>query len=482
MPKTRANVWKLPATDDTLLWYGRAVAAMRARAVNDPLSWRYQAAIHDYDSSSDPLAAPDEVLPSSADQEAFWRQCQHGSWFFLPWHRMYLHHFESIVAAEVARQGGPADWALPYWNYSESDAASLLPDAFRNPTMPDGTANPLYVEQRDPSANAGTQFVDSRSTDIVTCLSEHRFQGGDVGSTTGFGGPTTKFEHSGGVTGLLEATPHGSMHVGVGGESGWMSAFNTAPLDPIFWLHHSNIDRLWEVWLKRDVVDDKNPATAQWLSSVSFQFHDSSSNVVTMTPVQVLDTTAAPLSYVYDDTSDPLATAPPAMAASLIASKAIMPPAQPPEMVGATSAELVLDDTPTHAKFPVHRATGPARALAVGRSPRRLKVYLNIENVSCTQRAPPFDVYLNVPEGTNPHDREDLFVGRMPLFGLVEASQPRPTHPGSGLHYVFEVTAQYERLAAQPGWDPSMLRVSFVPTRTPTKGKVRVGRVSLYLE
>jgi hypothetical protein len=37
------------------------------------------------------------------------------------------------------------------------------------------------------------------------------------------------------------------MHVRVGG---FMGAFNSAGLDPLFWLHHCNIDRLWEVWRK----------------------------------------------------------------------------------------------------------------------------------------------------------------------------------------------------------------------------------------
>ena len=44
------------------------------------------------------------------------------------------------------------------------------------------------------------------------------------------------------------------VHVLVGGSDpnsnlpGLMSDPDTAGLDPIFWLHHANIDRLWEVW------------------------------------------------------------------------------------------------------------------------------------------------------------------------------------------------------------------------------------------
>ena len=40
------------------------------------------------------------------------------------------------------------------------------------------------------------------------------------------------------------------------GVGGWMSAFATAAQDPIFWLHHANIDRLWEAWLALGDPDD----------------------------------------------------------------------------------------------------------------------------------------------------------------------------------------------------------------------------------
>jgi tyrosinase len=207
--------------------------------------------------------------------------------------------------AEVTRLGGPSDWALPYWNYSASSAAARLPAAFRNPTLSDGSTNHLFVAQRDPDANAGRDFATAAMTDVSVCLSESSFQ--SAGGSAGFGGRKTAFNHAGGAFGTLEGTPHGRMHVAVSGPSasGFMGSFTRAPLDPIFWLHHSNIDRLWEVWLQRDSAH-QNPTTSDWLTSVSFDFHDASGSPVSMTPSQVLSTRAAPLSYEYDDISDPL--------------------------------------------------------------------------------------------------------------------------------------------------------------------------------
>jgi tyrosinase len=38
---------------------------------------------------------------------------------------------------------------------------------------------------------------------------------------------------------------HNGVHVWVGGT---MSVIPTAPSDPVFWMHHANIDRLWAQW------------------------------------------------------------------------------------------------------------------------------------------------------------------------------------------------------------------------------------------
>jgi hypothetical protein len=110
------------------------------------------------------------------------------------------------------------------------------------------------------------------------------------------------------------------------------------------------------------------------------------------------------------------------------------------------------------------------------------RVFLNVENLTSSRRVSAYDVYLNVPVGSDPSEHDDKFVGRLPMFGVVEASRARGTHSGSGLHYVLEVTETMRHLAGLPGWDPARLRVSFVPVRKVAGAKVSVGRVSLYVE
>jgi tyrosinase len=295
-------------SDPVILFYARAVAEMKALPLSNPLSWRYQAARHDYIRAEDPFAVPGEALPPAADQTRFWAQCQHTSWFFLPWHRMYLHHFEQIVISHVTRLGGPSDWALPYWNYSASTAAARLPAAFSSLTLAGISPNPLLVRQRDANANAGLDFASSAQTDTTACLAESSFEAS--GASPGFGGPRIRTHAGGPGFGALEGTPHGSMHMAIAGppaadpsaggvvRRGFMANFVRAPLDPIFWLHHCNIDRLWQEWLRGS--GHANPTAAAWLNE-AFDFHNSSGAAVSMRVSEVVNTRRAPLSYRYDD-------------------------------------------------------------------------------------------------------------------------------------------------------------------------------------
>jgi tyrosinase len=283
--RVRKSVFKLGSAGDDLDWYGKAVAVLKTRPLADPTSWRYMAAVHGYPgASSDPFAQPGDKPPSKADQQKFWNQCQHQTWFFLPWHRGYLACFEEIVAAAVVEAGGPDGWALPYWNYSDPSAqAKEMPAAFLNQHDKKGNPNPLWLAGR--SMASASDALPAADVDLGALL-HSPFAGTTTGGDPGFGGPKTGFSHFGGTNGRLENVPHNQVHVDVGG---LMTDPDTAALDPIFWLHHSNIDRLWEVWTHRDptFVD---PAQKAWLTGRSFQVHDANGKVVKFTASQMLDT------------------------------------------------------------------------------------------------------------------------------------------------------------------------------------------------
>lgn len=465
--RIRRDVYKLADWDPTLEWYAKAVREMRTRALDNPRSWRYQAAIHEFNRVGTP----------AADAGTYWNQCQHGSWFFLPWHRWYLLYFEEIVAKTIVDLGGPADWSLPYWNYSEDLAvnpnARILPKAFRDLKMPDGSDNPLHVKERSAAANGGRDVTGDLGVSL-DCLKERQFQ--SVGPD-GFGSPKTGFHHNAGAINAtaVEFTPHGSIHGAVGGGTGFMSRFDTAGLDPIFWLHHCNIDRLWEVWRKRD-SSHVNPSDAAWLTAVSFPFHTDSSTVV-KTSAAAVDTVA--LGYEYEDDSDPIAAGVTPAVAATAAGKRAMDEKQEAaaELVGAADAPVQLKTTPTSTEVAVSAPSGPT--VASSRNQAR-RVYVSLENVTGEGVAMNYRVYVN-----------EQLVGLLALFGVAEASRASDRHGGGGIDVRYDVTD----LVRGTGADLTTLKVTFVPeideeeiarfaTVAGTGGgepEFKVGRVSVYV-
>ncbi|MGH6868664.1 MAG: tyrosinase family protein, partial [Methylocella sp.] len=68
-----------------------------------------------------------------------------------------------------------------------------------------------------------------------------------------------------GVSGTLEATPHNNVHNIVGGLMGGTQS----ALDPIFMMHHCNIDRIWAVW-NASPLNNQNSTDPLW-TDMTFQ-------------------------------------------------------------------------------------------------------------------------------------------------------------------------------------------------------------------
>ena len=288
--RSRRDAWTLrsnPPWDPMTEYYARAVGVMQGRASNDPTSWVYRAGIHGS------YAPP----PTGSN----WNECQHSSWHFLSWHRMYLYYFERIVRAAVVGLGGPSDWALPYWNYEQPAPFNSLPEPFRVPALPDGAANPLFLPApaRSPAIAQGFG-ISPQVASSSAAFAQIAFSSAPGG--TSFGGGRLPPAHFGSSRGQLEQSPHNGVHTQVGGAGdgacgrGLMADPNCAALDPIFWLHHANIDRVWDEWLAGG-GGRANPTEAAWLQQ-TFDFHDETGALVRLSGADVLDT-AAQLAYDY---------------------------------------------------------------------------------------------------------------------------------------------------------------------------------------
>ncbi|MFC5183681.1 tyrosinase family protein [Actinomadura harenae] len=494
----RQSIWSLePATafsSSVMLNYAKAVAVMRGRKPDDPTSWSYQAAIHG-------TRAP---VPPGAD----WNQCQHATWFFFPWHRMYLWFFEKIVREAIQEAGAdPTGWAVPYWNYSDGplNVVSTLPLAFRTPTLPDGSVNPLYLPY--PNRNENTSSDKKQGVGLIGAgindggqippryvSHAQAFTLGNFGypppPDPSFGGPQTGFQHEGSDFGQLELLPHNPVHVFTGGYNeladctkGWMTDPDCAAADPVFWAHHSNIDRLWKRWL--DTPGHLNPTDQSWLSR-SFRFYDPDrKGFVTMTANDVLDTVAQ-LGYGYEDDPAPV---------SLALRPAVAAVPAPPAVTRTTLASAgPLHLSPTTVSITGTVTTPPPGAqalLAAGPGePRHLS--LNLKNVEREQDAPlVFDVYLNLPDDQPPHDKTIYYVGPMAFFGNGHhhgMDMGDTTEHHAGMSFSYGITNLVQEQRAQGAWSDTSFRVTLIvgghreEGTPPPPAMVHIGSVTITAE
>jgi tyrosinase len=513
---TRTNAWNNDGTFDNpdLLWYAKGVGAMQARELSDPSSWWFFAAIHgEYVSETDfpgwgflpaPPPVPTSPLPSQGDQDQYWDQCQHQSWYFPPWHRGYLLALEAQIRADVISLGGPATWALPYWNYFGPGQEFNIPPAFTQQTLPDGSPNPLFVTARYGPAGDGSIFVPIPPVN-QGCMSNNLYTGNDAATPPpGFGGPATGFSHGGGTSGNLESNPHNLVHVYVGGNApdgqtyGLMSDPGLAGLDPIFYLHHANIDRMWAAWNANP--SDTNPTDPNWLNGPAavgereFVMPWPGGGPWVYTPQQM--NSLNQLNYTYDDLPVPA----PVSAEDMLAKRltrlgvaaaapkaregAAVIPGKKVELVGANQGALAITSsgalTTVKLDTGVRRKVSASLALA-SQTAHPDRVFLNLENVRGTHDASVLSVYINLPEGANPSDHPELLAGTVGLFGLRRASLTDGRHGGEGLNFVLEITRIFDTLHLDNALHVDSLPVRIVSDQpVPEQAEITVGRVSIY--
>jgi tyrosinase len=272
-PLVRRDMLTLDPNGTAIASLRRGIATMMARPATDPTSWVYQANIH---------GTFDSVTAGQ-----IWNQCKHGSYFFIAWHRMYLYYFERILRAA---SGDPA-LTLPYWNWT-NPACRSLPTACLTPADP--KTNALYVTQRAAAMNAGGE-LPPEDVDITKAFAFTNFFT-TAWSGTSFGGLKVNAPTQTGPHGGLESTPHDVIHVDVGG---YMQKPQTAARDPVFWLHHCNLDRLWKRWLAQGGGRANPTGDSLWMWSY-FKFYNENKTLVQTAANYVLNTKTQ-LGYVYDD-------------------------------------------------------------------------------------------------------------------------------------------------------------------------------------
>jgi tyrosinase len=364
-PFTRKSIMGLASGDAIITGYKNAITAMKALAGDNPLSWTYQAAIHG---------------TNAGGSHTSWNSCEHGTFYFLSWHRMYLYYFERIVRMH----SGNANWALPYWNYTPAGDPRKLPPVFRNPN---NNTNALWVSNRGAGWNAGTSSFGNSTVNTSTAL-------GNV--------PFGSFQND------LEGTPHDDVHIAMGG---LMGDVPTAAQDPIFYLHHCNIDRLWNAWLAQGGGRSNplsNSAQDQAWRDTKFTFFDAvapKGKEVQLTGCQILRAQAQ-LQYNYEGE--------PAQVNQFC--KLIINPKWLKDIVLILDRPFKIPPGPDPEPFQFDISKLRARlATLAGDNASDLMLELSVE----ADRQPDvfYEVYVGLPKGARATSDSPFYVGNVSLFG-----------------------------------------------------------------
>jgi tyrosinase len=186
----------------------------------------------------------------------------HMSPMFLPWHREYVRLLESDLQAV----SGDPTLAIPYWDWSDPLAGATEPlwaDDFMGgngrpsdlkvitgPFAADKGNWPIvfddtgmnYLSRAFGSSTAAPSLP--AASDVVALLTLNTY---DVNPWDMTSDITVSFRNNLEGWGAAEPRLHNQVHVWVGGDNATM-AMGASPNDPVFFLHHANIDRIWATW------------------------------------------------------------------------------------------------------------------------------------------------------------------------------------------------------------------------------------------
>ena len=150
---------------------------------------------------------------------------------FLPWHRAYLLDLEREL------QAIDASVALPYWRFDQP-APNIFTGDFLGSSNAMGTVqfsatNPLQFWTTD-----GVQGINRQPFFNTAAAPPGLLNEAQTLALGGAGNLYASFR-------AMEGNPHGQAHVSFDGS---ISQIPTAAKDPLFFLLHCNVDRLWAKW------------------------------------------------------------------------------------------------------------------------------------------------------------------------------------------------------------------------------------------
>jgi len=164
--------------------------------------------------------------------------CAHRNEQFPAWHRAYLVEMEKAIQAADIKSGGDGKIALPYWDWTDRNQKDLVPSFIREefPSMEGLVDDPYHILNR-------RKFYVPSERRMHRDLNRMRINN-----------MVDRFfleeEHFRAATSQISPNNIESPHDGIHMATGWpMTTVPYASFQPLFFLHHCNVDRQYEKYL-----------------------------------------------------------------------------------------------------------------------------------------------------------------------------------------------------------------------------------------
>ncbi|PVU85806.1 hypothetical protein BB559_006812 [Furculomyces boomerangus] len=159
----------------------------------------------------------------------------HGSGFFFPWHRRFVTHYQLLL------QRIDPNIVIPYWDWTSNWNAPERNIAL-SPSMFGGNGRGSQRCVRD-----GISANWERTLPSSQCITRNYRNGNTPGPfwpPDAVGQVISQNTRFSTFSRNIENGCHGNVHIGIGGDFLEM----WAPNDPLFFMHHAMVDRIWSVW------------------------------------------------------------------------------------------------------------------------------------------------------------------------------------------------------------------------------------------
>ncbi|KAJ3326862.1 hypothetical protein HDU76_012595 [Blyttiomyces sp. JEL0837] len=183
----------------------------------------------------------------------------HNTAHFLSWHRYFL----AILESDLRQILNNRTFAFPYWAWGTSSSTWYLPstgttgnnatscvtDGFMKGTwIPSDGRGCLVRSYNDQTVNSSSESVALYSEEYLLAVVNVNLNTNSSYKEGEFDDFRSVVENS--ISLLNQKLPHATFHLAMAGFNYTAQIENPAwsVNDPIFWLHHGNIDRYWKYW------------------------------------------------------------------------------------------------------------------------------------------------------------------------------------------------------------------------------------------